>query len=226
MARKRNYYQTLGISSDVTAAEIKRAYRKLAKEQHPDAQAPVGTDEHSAATEAMMHINEAYETLMDAAKRAEYDRYIGLNNHVAVHGKTAVFRTQDEEIEREIFLRTVFHPKRTAIVRMLGNYKKQLRDLSADPYDDELINKFQSYVDKLEETLRAGADALTRNSCPRSLRPAVQMLRYSIAQAADGLEELRFFCVNFDYNHLTMAENLFRISGDLSKQSLGLTKGP
>jgi hypothetical protein len=51
------------------------------------------------------------------------------------------------------------------------------------------------------------------------------MMRNAIAQAADGLEELRYFCMNYDYNHLTMAETLFRISRDLTNQSLNLTKG-
>ena len=223
-ARRRNHYQILGVTSDVSADEIKRAYRKLAKTQHPDAQAKVGTEEHSAATEEMMRINEAYETLMDSGKRAEYDRVIGLQR-VRLRGpKQAVFTSVDEDAEREKFLRSIFTPARSAIVRALGAYKKQLRELSADPYDDRLIEQFQEYVDRLEDALRKGSDSLTRHPAPRSLEGAVHMMRYSIAQAADGLEELRYFCRNYDYNHLTMAENLFRISSDLSRQALELTK--
>lgn len=223
MPRRKNLYQILGVSANVSSDEIKRAYRKLAKTQHPDAQAQLGTDEHQAATEEMMRINEAYETLIDKAKRAEYDRIIGLDTP-GIKGR-AVFTSQDEEHEREKYLHNVFHPSRSGIVRILGSYKKQLRELSADPYDDRLIEQFEEYVDKLEDALRKGSDALTRHPAPRSLNAAVQMMRYSIAQAADGLEELRYFCRNFDYNHLTVAESLFRISSELSKQSLSLTKG-
>jgi molecular chaperone DnaJ len=223
MARKANHYQILGITADVTPAEIKRAYRKLAKTQHPDAQAQVGTDEHSAATEEMMRINEAYETLMDVGKRADYDRRIGLGRG-GLKGKQTIYTALDEDAEREKFMRKFFTPCRAAIVRALGHYKKELRELSADPYDDELIERFQQYVDEIEDALRNASETFTRHPAPRSLQPAVQMMRYSIAQAADGMEELRYFCKNYDYNHLTMAENLFRISSDLSRQALGLTK--
>src|SRR6185437_15054135 len=136
MARKANHYQILGIASDVTPAEIKRAYRKLAKTQHPDAQAPVGTDEHSAATEEMMRINEAYETLMDAGKRADYDHRIGLGR---IKGKQTIYTAFDEDAQRDKFMRKIFIPCRSAIVRVLGQYKKELHDLSADPYDDGLM---------------------------------------------------------------------------------------
>lgn len=224
MSRKRNHYQTLGLASDVTPAEIKRAYRKLAKTQHPDATAPVGTDEHSAATEEMVRINEAYETLMDAAKRAQYDRRIGVGSIAGVKSKRPHFSSLDEDAQREKFLRTIFIPARSAITRQLGRYKKQLRELSADPYDDVLLEAFQAYVDDLEDSLRNASDALAKTPTPRSMLGAVHMMRYAIAQAADALEELHYFCRNYDYNHLTMAESLFRISKDLLQQALDLTK--
>jgi molecular chaperone DnaJ len=220
-ARKRNHYQVLGVESHVSADEIKRAYRQLAKEQHPDGTVQ-GTDEHLAATEEMMKINEAYATLMDEAKRRDYDQKIGVAKTIFIK---PVFTSEDEDVAREKFLRKVFFPSRTAIVKVLNSYGKHLRELSADPYDDELHDNFQKYVDKIEVALRNGAQALAENETPRSLQAAVLMMKNAIAQAADGLEELRYFCMNYDYNHLTLAESLFRISHDLTKQSLDLTKG-
>lgn len=224
MSRKRNHYQTLGLNSDVTQQEIKRAYRKLAKIQHPDTLASVGSDAHQQATEEMVRLNEAYETLMDTGKRAEYDRRIGVG-HVGIKGKRPQFNSADEDQERERFLRVVFHPARLAIVRILGNYKRQLRELSADPFDDQLLEQFEHYVDKVEDTLRNSANDLTKNPNPQSLQAAVQMMRLAIAQAADGMEELRYYCSNFDHKHLTMAESLFRIASDLLRQALDLSKG-
>lgn len=222
-ARKRTLYQILGVKSDVSPAEIKRAYRQLAKESHPDARdGHRESEEKKAAHEEMMRLNEAYATLMDAGKRAEYDLKIGVKQMIYVK---PVFSSLDEDREREKFLRTIFHPTRSSIVKVLNLYKKELHDLSADPYDDELIEHFIAYVDKIEETLRSGAEALGANVPPPTLQPSVHMMKYSIAQAADGLEELRYFCRNYDYKHLTMAENLFRISHDLSKEALSLSKG-
>lgn len=222
-ARKRTHYQVLGVKADVSAAEIKRAYRKLAKEQHPDATSGQHeSEEKRAATEEMMRINEAYATLMDAAKRAEYDVKIGIKQIVYIK---PVFSSFDEDQEREKFLRAIFYPARSAIVKVLNAYNKELRELSADPYDDRLIEGFQDYVDRIEHALRNGAEAFAKTDCPRSLDAAVNMMKYAIAQAADGLEELRYFCGNYDHHHLTMAENLFRIAIDLTKQALDLTKG-
>ena len=66
MANKPDYYKTLGVSKNATAEEIKKAYRKMARENHPDA----GGDE-----EKFKDINEAYEVLSDQKKRDLYDRY-------------------------------------------------------------------------------------------------------------------------------------------------------
>ena len=66
MANKPDYYKTLGVSKNATAEEIKKAYRKMARENHPDA----GGDE-----EKFKDINEAYEVLSDEKKRKLYDQY-------------------------------------------------------------------------------------------------------------------------------------------------------
>ncbi len=63
---KRDYYEVLGVEKTATADEIKKAYRKLAKEHHPDK----GGD-----TEIFQEISEAYEVLSDVDKRQRYDQY-------------------------------------------------------------------------------------------------------------------------------------------------------
>ena len=70
MAEKRDYYEVLGVQKDASADDIKKAYRKLAKENHPDLHPG-----DKAAEERFKEINEAYEILSDADKRAKYDQY-------------------------------------------------------------------------------------------------------------------------------------------------------
>lgn len=70
MTEKPDYYETLGISRDADANEIKRAYRKLAREHHPDVN---NGDKDSEAR--FKEINEAYQILSDPQKREVYDRY-------------------------------------------------------------------------------------------------------------------------------------------------------
>jgi curved DNA-binding protein len=65
-----DYYKTLGLSSSATPAEIKKAYRKLAREYHPDRKPG-----DKAAERRFKEINEAHEVLSDPAKREKYDRF-------------------------------------------------------------------------------------------------------------------------------------------------------
>jgi curved DNA-binding protein CbpA len=65
-----DYYKILKVSRDATSAEIRAAYRHLAKQYHPDAAPTPFADQVSRMMQA---INDAYETLGDAEKRAEYD---------------------------------------------------------------------------------------------------------------------------------------------------------
>ncbi|MCX7829217.1 MAG: molecular chaperone DnaJ, partial [Thermanaerothrix sp.] len=67
---KKDYYDILGVSREATSEEIKKAYRKLARKYHPDAN-PNDKDAEARFKE----INEAYEVLGDPAKRAQYDQF-------------------------------------------------------------------------------------------------------------------------------------------------------
>lgn len=70
MADKRDYYEVLGVSKDASDDEIKKAYRKLAKQYHPDVN-PGNQEAEAKFKEA----GEAYSILSDKEKRAQYDQY-------------------------------------------------------------------------------------------------------------------------------------------------------
>ena len=77
MDNKRDYYEVLGVEKNATDAEIKSAFRKLAKKYHPD----LNKDDPNAA-EKFKEAQEAYEVLSDENKRAQYDRF----GHAGVSG--------------------------------------------------------------------------------------------------------------------------------------------
>ena len=70
MAEKRDYYEVLGIGKNATEAEIKSAYRKLAKKYHPDL-----NPGDKAAEEKFKEVNEANDVLSDPEKRKRYDQF-------------------------------------------------------------------------------------------------------------------------------------------------------
>lgn len=76
MAEKRDYYEVLGVSRTAAEEDLKKAYRRLARQYHPD----VNKDPEAEAR--FKEVNEAYEVLHDAEKRAAYDRF----GHAGVAG--------------------------------------------------------------------------------------------------------------------------------------------
>ena len=71
MAEKRDYYEVLGVNKNATDEELKKAYRKLAKKYHPDA----NPDNKKEAEAKFKELNEAYEVLSDKQKRQNYDMF-------------------------------------------------------------------------------------------------------------------------------------------------------
>jgi DnaJ-class molecular chaperone len=70
MTRNRDYYQTLGVARSASQDEIKRAYRRLAKEHHPDR-----NPNDPAAETRFKEVQQAYEILSNAESRAQYDQF-------------------------------------------------------------------------------------------------------------------------------------------------------
>ena len=78
MSEKRDYYEVLGVDKNASAAEIKKAYKKMARKYHPD----LNRDNPKAAEEKFKEVNEAYDVLKDPQKKAQYDQF----GHAAFEG--------------------------------------------------------------------------------------------------------------------------------------------
>ena len=72
MSTKRDYYEILGVKKSASLDEVKKAYRSLALQHHPDR---VPEDKKKESEEKFKEISEAYAVLSDSQKRALYDQY-------------------------------------------------------------------------------------------------------------------------------------------------------
>src|SRR6185503_13325355 len=82
----KDYYKTLGVGRTATEAELKSAYRKLAKQFHPDK-----NPGDNKAEEKFKEINEAYEVLSDSVKRQKYDALGSSYQRYQQHGGSGDF---------------------------------------------------------------------------------------------------------------------------------------
>ena len=71
MSNKRDYYEVLGVDKNASEADIKKAFKKMARKYHPD----LNPDKKQEAEAKFKEVNEAYEVLSDAQKKAQYDQF-------------------------------------------------------------------------------------------------------------------------------------------------------
>ncbi len=89
----KNYYRTLGLTRHCTEAEIKAAYKELAKKWHPDKNKSVN------AHDMFIEIHEAYEILSNPIKRASYDELFSENNSIALVNKEFKQKQHDDFVK-------------------------------------------------------------------------------------------------------------------------------
>ncbi len=93
----RDYYEVLGVQRNANKDDIKKAFRKLAREYHPD------VSQHGDAEAKFKEINEAYEVLSDDDKRARYDRFGAAGVNQGAGGFSGAGVSGFEEIFEEFF---------------------------------------------------------------------------------------------------------------------------
>src|SRR3989449_3238534 len=136
MASQRDYYQILGVSETATTDEIKKAFRRLAKQYHPDR-----NPNNPQAADRFKEINEAHDVLSDAEKRKKYDqlrRYgafagagqgYGRGGGGTAPGPDVDFRSEEHTSELQSRLHLV--------CRLLLEKKKDTRNEPASAYTED-----------------------------------------------------------------------------------------
>lgn len=221
----RNHYQVLGVATSATAADIKQAYRRLAKKYHPDLSAS-----NVAVTELadrMRAVNEAYSVLRHVESRRQYDRAMSPRRDRSAARAQAQYRQQrretsltDEALARDRWLKQVYTPLNRALSELLRSLSPQLRSLSADPFDDELIEAFAEYLDTSRVKFEKARGTFRKLPNPSSLAGVASRLYYVLNHLEDALDELKYFPLNFDDRHLHTGQELFRLAKHMRQEAM------
>jgi molecular chaperone DnaJ len=221
-------YKILDIGTTATLAEIKQAYRQLAKQFHPDSQ-------HDLANhEQITQVNAAYALLKDPKRRQVYD-----NNHSGRSGiATAVdpirrqraqesqdqYR-QDRKIRREAdlhlsdWLKRVYTPVNREIAKIIKPLRAEILALAADPFDDELMNAFQLYLEGCRGSLEKAQQIFRSMPNPANVAGIAAHLYYCLNHLEDGIQEFERFAQCYDDGYLTAGKEMFRMSTNLHREA-------
>jgi molecular chaperone DnaJ len=214
------YYQTLKVPPTASPEEIKQSYRQLAKVLHPDRNADSGH-------EAIAHLNVAYETLSDPLSRRAYDQQLQYTptstgrrqpDAADLNRKTRPSApSSDDQIKT--WVNRAYTPAIRLITQIIKPLKEQIRDLSADPFDDALMGAFMTYLDNCRSDLEKAQRVSKSVPNPPSLGAIAANLYYCLNQISDALQELEYFTVNYDENALHTGYEMFRIAQGLKKEA-------
>lgn len=214
----RDHYQILGLTPDATQKEIKEAYRRLAKEFHPD------RSEDQEAHEKIISINAAYEVLGNPTLKASYDRAFcqkrtQRNAKAQRHYQRQRQKQRHSEDQITHWLKYVYQPIIKQVEEIVFPLDTQIDFLAGDPFDDELLQTFQSYLENCRQLVQQAKQSLRSQPNPSSLAGTAANLYYCLNQLDDGIEELAYFPFNFDESHLHTGKELFRIATGLQEEA-------
>jgi len=221
-----NHYATLQVATSASFAEIKQAYRRLAKEYHPDR----NPTQH--ARDRIISINAAYEVLSDRTERQRYDRTYHSqfrNRRVSRDRHATAPRSASRSTRRDrgtasderlmAWIENVYRPIDRQLARILHSLDRQIDDLSADPFDDVLMGAFCEYIESSKVFLAAAQRSFRSQPNPATFASVAADVYCCLDRVQDGLEELESFTLNYDDRHLHMGQELFRIAIGLRANS-------
>jgi molecular chaperone DnaJ len=242
MVKILNHYHTLNIDPLATQAEIKQAYRRLVKRFHPD----VNQDE--TGHEEITRINAAYEILGDPSKRYSYDQFlsnprreigsqstgVGIDDRSpaadwsgrqqrtaqAQHHYQQQRRAEpDADQQLQQWLQRVYAPVNRLLCQILMPLKEEINQLAADPFDDELMEDFQAYLEECRDRLQQAQTFFKSLPNPPSVAGIAEYLYYCVNHVSDGLDELETFTLNYDDRYLHVGQEFFRIAQKLRQEA-------
>ncbi|EKV03089.1 DnaJ-class molecular chaperone with C-terminal Zn finger domain [Leptolyngbya sp. PCC 7375] len=214
-----NHYKTLELQESASQADIKRAYHRLAKQHHPDSRAN-GHGDH----DYIAKINAAYEVLGDPKSRKHYDAQrngyrVQRASDISAEYQQRRKAYQKAEDALAQWIRSIYKPIDRLIGKIINPLKSEVRNLSADPFDDELMEAFQDYLENCRESLEKARQKFKSMPNPSQAAKVAANLYYCLNHLEDGIEEIERFTFTYDDSYLHTGQELFRIAKQLRREA-------
>ena len=186
---EKNYYKIFGVTKGATGIELKSAYRSLVKKYHPDT---------GGNKEKFLEIQLAWETLNDPFKKAQYDKLISyseesLNNEnknwsINLKNNNDSSNLKDNDIK--FWIKNIYTPINKTINEITKPLNNEIKKLSADPYDDELMDSFCTYILQSKNKIERVSLKYKSQVVPSSISNLGLDLYHCYSQVQDALDEL------------------------------------
>ena len=185
-------YQILKVHPSAKLEEIKKAYRKLVKIHHPDK----GGD-----SAVMLEVNSAWEIL----KKKHKDLNLNKVNNSKAYNKNEYKRetnnySKSEDIKK--WFQNIYLPIDKLLGQIINPLGSKIRDLSADPYDQILMDSFCLYLEKSQNKITKIKRIYTSFASPSIIRDFSLDLYYCLSHVEDGINELERYTMGYVDNYL------------------------
>jgi len=200
-----DHYAVLGVSSQATTMEIKAAYRALVKRHHPDAG---GEDQ-----QRILELNAAWEVLRDGERRRRYDAESG--GARGAGGSTTCApprRSTSGASDQELlgWLQQVYAPIDRLLGQVINPFPAALKALSADPYDDRLMEAFCQFLEQSRARVDRVDSLFRSRACPSTAQGVGLSLYHCFGQVQDALAELERYTMGYVDSYLRDGREMLR----------------
>ncbi|HYP03499.1 MAG TPA: J domain-containing protein [Cyanobium sp.] len=192
-------YTLLGVSPLASTAEIKAAYRALVKRHHPDAG---GNDD------TILALNAAWEVLRDGERRRRFDHRQAPQARTTPPVPPRRGAVRDQELVQ--WLKLVHAPIDRLLAQVINPFPAQLRALSADPYDDGLMEAFCSFLEQCRERMDKAETLYRSQACPAGAQGFGLSLYHCLSQVQDAVAELERYTMGYVDSYLHDGREMLR----------------
>ena len=218
---EKNFYKELGLEKNATKSEIKSSYRSLVKQHHPDA---------GGEKERFLAIQNAWETLNDPIKKEKYDRkifssntsFVSLNENWDEKFNSKKYNSSIKDKEVEAWIKEIYTPINRLICQIIKPLNNEIKELSADPYDDQLMENFCNYISLSQKKIEKVDKIYNKKLVPKSISALGLDLYHCFSQVKDALSELDRYTQGYVDDYLfdgkEMIKEAKRIQSKMSRE--------